>query len=56
MPIRHKPDGDSTASPCLIVDGADHTIAFLQRGFGTVQVRRFPGTDRRLLHAGARVA
>jgi uncharacterized glyoxalase superfamily protein PhnB len=37
------------------VDGASETIAFLQRVFGAVELRRFPDADGRLMHAEVRI-
>jgi PhnB protein len=50
-----KPDGYSTASPYLIVDGAAGTIAFLQRVFGATELRRYPDPGGRLMHAEVRI-
>jgi uncharacterized glyoxalase superfamily protein PhnB len=36
----HKPQGYTTVSPYLVVDGAGRTIEFLQRAFGAVELRR----------------
>ena len=54
-PDRHKPPGYSTVSPYLIVDGATRTIEFLTRVFDARELRRFPGTDGKLLHAEVRI-
>ena len=37
----YKPDGYSTVSPYLIVDGAEDTIAFLEAVFNATELRRF---------------
>jgi PhnB protein len=50
-----KPDGYTSASPYLIVDGAAETIAFLERAFGATELRRFPDDAGRLLHAEVRI-
>lgn len=55
MAEHHKPQGHSTVSPYLIVDGADDTIAFLEKAFGAVELRRFPAPDGKLLHAEVRI-
>ena len=55
MTAHHKPAGYSTASPYLIVDGADETIAFLKRVFEGVELRRFPDESNRVRHAEVRV-
>lgn len=51
----HKPSGYNTASPYLIVDGASGTIAFLQRVFGAIELRRFPGESGKVRHAEVRI-
>jgi len=51
-----KPDGYTSVSPYLIVDGAAATIAFLERAFGATELRRFPDESGRLMHAEVRVA
>lgn len=51
----YKPEGYTSVSPYLIVDGAAETIAFLERVFGAVELRRFAGDDGRLVHAEVRI-
>jgi uncharacterized glyoxalase superfamily protein PhnB len=51
----YKPAGWSTVSPYLIVNGAAATIAFLQRVFDAVEVRRIPGESGRIMHAEVRI-
>jgi uncharacterized glyoxalase superfamily protein PhnB len=51
----YKPDRYSSVSPYLIVDGASGTIAFLERVFGAVELRRFPDASGRLMHAEVRI-
>ncbi|HYC88301.1 MAG TPA: VOC family protein [Thermoanaerobaculia bacterium] len=53
--MSHKPSGYSTASPYLIVNGASETIAFLQRVFGAVELRRFPDDEGKLRHSEVRI-
>jgi PhnB protein len=55
MTSRYKPEGASSVSPYLIVDGADGTIGFLVKVFGAVELRRFPGRDGKLIHAEVRI-
>jgi len=50
-----KPDGYSSVSPYLIVDGAAATIDFLKRAFGAVELRRFPDAAGKLRHAEVRI-
>lgn len=51
----HKPEGYTTVSPYLIVDGAGATLAFLARVFGAAELRRFAGEDGRVAHAEVRL-
>jgi PhnB protein len=55
MSPSYKPQGYSTVSPYLIVDGASGTIDFLVRAFGAVELRRFPDSSGRLMHAEVRI-
>lgn len=55
MSTSHKPDGYTSVSPYLIVDGAERTIEFLVRVFGAVELRRFPDDSGRLMHAEVRI-
>ncbi len=55
MSVPYKPDSYSTVSPYLVVDGAAGTIDFLERVFGAVEIRRFPGDDGKLMHAEVRI-
>lgn len=55
MSSAHKPDGYSTVSPYLIVDGAGETIEFLTDVFGAEELRRFPDASGRLMHAEVRI-
>ena len=56
MSLSYRPEGYNAVSPYLIVDGAGQTIAFLQRVFGAVELRRFPDAGGRLMHAEVRIA
>ena len=55
MPERTRPEGYNSVSPYLVVDGADATIAFLERVFGATALRRVPGEDGKVLHAEVRI-
>ena len=55
MSSSHKPLGYTTVSPYLIVDGASQTIDFLVRVFGAVELRRFPDSTGKLMHAEVRI-
>jgi uncharacterized glyoxalase superfamily protein PhnB len=55
MSPSHKPEGYSTVSPYLIVDGASETIEFLVRVFDAVPLRRFADESGKLVHAEVRI-
>jgi PhnB protein len=55
MSSSHKPLGYTTVSPYLVVDGASQTIDFLIRVFGAVELRRFPDSTGKLMHAEVRI-
>jgi PhnB protein len=55
MSAAHKPEGYTSVSPYLIVDGAERTIEFLVHVFGAVELRRFPDDAGRLRHAEVRI-
>ena len=51
----HKPDGYTSVSPYLIVDGASATIEFLRNVFEAVEIRRFPAPNGKVMHAEVRI-
>lgn len=51
----YKPSHYNSASPYLIVDGADATITFLKAVFGATELRRIPGENGLLRHAEVRI-
>lgn len=53
--MSHKPEGYTSVSPYLIVDGASATIDFLARVFDAVELRRFPDESGKLMHAEVRI-
>ena len=55
MTTPHKPEGYSTVSPYLIVDGAQRVIDFLVRAFDAEPMRRFEDEHGRLMHAEVRI-
>ncbi|HLE28122.1 MAG TPA: VOC family protein [Anaerolineales bacterium] len=55
MNSTYKPQGYTSVSPYLIVDGASRTIDFLVRVFDAVELRRFPDPTGRLMHAEVRI-
>ncbi len=50
-----KPDGYTSVSPYLTVEGADATIAFLAKAFGATELRCFRGDGDRVVHAEVRL-
>jgi len=52
---QYKPAGYNTASPYLVVDGAEGTIGFLTRVFGAEELRRYPGENGKVMHAELRI-
>lgn len=51
----YKPDGYTTVSPYLIVDGASRTVDFLRNVFGAIELRRFPAPSGKIMHAEVRI-
>lgn len=52
---QYKPDGYSTVSPYLVVNGADATIDFLARVFDATKLRRFTTADGKVMHSEVRI-
>jgi PhnB protein len=55
MNAGYKPDGYTSVSPYLIVDGAAQTIDFLGRVFDAVELRRHQRDSGKLQHAEVRL-
>jgi PhnB protein len=55
MSHSYKPEGYSTVSPYLIVNGAASTIGFLEGVFGAQEIRRFTNPDGTINHAEVRL-
>ena len=51
----YKPEGHTSVSPYLVVDGAAGTIDFLVRVFGAVELGRIPGDAGGIMHAEVRL-
>jgi PhnB protein len=51
----YKPDGYTTISPYLIVDGANATIEFLRNVFGAIELRSFPDPTGKVMHSEVRI-
>src|SRR6266852_769011 len=50
-----KPEGYSTVSAYLVVEGAQRVIDFLKKIFGATDLRHFPTADGKILHAEVRI-
>ena len=55
MAIPHKPEGYTSVSPYLVVDGAAETIDFLVKTFGATKLRSYPTESGKLMHAEVRI-
>jgi uncharacterized glyoxalase superfamily protein PhnB len=55
MSAGYKPAGYTSVAPYLIVDGASGTIEFLKQVFGAEELRRFPDSSGKVMHAEVRV-
>lgn len=53
--MSYKPEGYNSASPYLIVDGAQETIRFLQRVFDAVELQNYPAESGGVMHAEVRI-
>ena len=51
MPVKPVPEGYTTLSPYLVVDGAAQAIDFYKRVFGATERGRFDGPDGKVAHA-----
>jgi len=55
MKPNHTPDGYSTVSPYLVVDGASATMAFLARAFGATEQARHEDESGKVRHGEIRI-
>jgi uncharacterized glyoxalase superfamily protein PhnB len=55
MSDAHKPEGYTSVAPYLIVNGADGTMAFLERALGAKMLRRIASADGKVMHAEVRL-
>ena len=55
MKSEYKPNGYSTVSPYLIVNGAAEAIRFLKQVFGADELRSIPGESGKIMHAELRI-
>ena len=53
--MTYKPEGYSSVSPYLLVDGAQATLDFLVAVFGAEPLRIYPGEGGKLRHAEVRI-
>ena len=53
---KHVPEGYSTLTPYLIVDGAARAITFYQKAFGATEVMRIDGPAGKVGHAEIAIA
>ena len=51
MSVPSKPDGYSSVSPYLVVEGAQCVIDFLKQAFGASELRRYDSPDGSIMHA-----
>jgi PhnB protein len=51
----HKPNGYSSVSPYLVVNGAANTIRFAVDVFGATELRRFDAPGGGIMHAEVRI-
>jgi PhnB protein len=50
-----KPQGYSSVSVYMMVDGAQRLIDFVKKTFGAAELRRFDGPDGKVMHAEVRI-
>lgn len=55
MAVKPIPDGYSSVTPYLIVDGAADAIAFYKKAFDAVEILRMDGPDNRIGHAEIKI-
>jgi len=49
------PDGFTSITPHLVIDGCDKALAFYEKAFGAEVLARSPGPDGRMWHASMRI-
>ncbi len=55
MTVQSKPQGYSSVSPYLVVDGAQRVIDFLKQTFEATELRRYDMPDGSIMHAEMRI-
>jgi uncharacterized glyoxalase superfamily protein PhnB len=53
--MTYKPDGHTSVTPYLIVDGANGTIEFLRAVFGAAEIQRHADPSGKIMHAEVRI-
>jgi PhnB protein len=53
--VNYKPEGYSTVSPYLVLDGASATIDFLTQVLRATEIKRIAGPDGKVAHAEVRL-
>jgi uncharacterized glyoxalase superfamily protein PhnB len=53
--VKAVPDGYSTVTPFLSINGAADAIAFYKKAFGAEERARMPGPDGKIMHAEIRI-
>jgi PhnB protein len=51
----YKPEGHTSVSPYLVLNGAAETIEFLKKVFDAVELLRIPDPSGRVMHAEVRI-
>lgn len=55
MAVHHIPEGYSSVTPYLVIDGAAEAIEFYKEAFGAIEVMRMPGPGGKIGHAEIKI-
>jgi PhnB protein len=55
MPVKPIPEGYHTATPYLIVRGAERALEFYKKAFGATELMRFPAAEGKIGHAEIKI-
>lgn len=55
MPVKKIPEGFTTVTPHLTINGCDAAIAFYKKAFGAEELARMPGPGGKVMHALVRI-
>jgi PhnB protein len=55
MPVKPIPEGYHTATPYLIVRGAERALEFYKKAFGATELMRFPAPEGKIGHAEIKI-